>query len=173
LSQVGIRPLQVSGGVRLQGDRVRLITPNVARDDQPGVCRVLLAILVGSVVCFPCPAGAGAAPITAETVVGREVHPVWRSAGPNLVHRVAPHFPHKAARAGLNEGMVVVQVLIDIDGAPRDLQVIKADPAGIGFEEAAVRAVAKWRYEPLMVNDEVESVYLLVKVEFLHRRPEA
>ncbi len=149
-----------------------LATPNAARQNRLGVGRHLASI-IGLLVLVTGATWSGSSIPSNHAVAGREVHPIWRSIGPNLLRKVPPRFPRKAARAGLTDGMVIVHILIDTDGHTRDLQVIQSDPTGFGFEEAALRAVAKWRYEPLIANGEVKSVYLLVKVDFHRDRHEA
>ena len=65
---------------------------------------------------------------------------------PVLIQEVPPVYPEKARQAGV-EGRVIIEFLIDRDGVPRQLQVVEAPPGG-WFEEAALEAVAQWRYRP-------------------------
>ena len=59
---------------------------------------------------------------------------------------VAPTYPQRAAIRG-TEGWVDVEFTVAADGRPRDIGVVDARPKGV-FDEAALAAVAAWRYEP-------------------------
>jgi protein TonB len=63
-----------------------------------------------------------------------------------LVERVAPDYPAEAARNG-TEGWVDVEFVVDVTGQTRDFEVVAAEPQG-QFEEAALAALAKYRYRP-------------------------
>lgn len=60
--------------------------------------------------------------------------------------RIAPEYPPRALSRGL-EGWVQVQFTITPTGTVKDPIVVEADPANV-FDEAALRAVARWRYNP-------------------------
>ncbi len=60
--------------------------------------------------------------------------------------RVAPVYPRGAERRKI-EGHVVVTYTVGVDGKVKDVAVAEAMPAGV-FDDAATRAVAKWKYEP-------------------------
>ncbi len=60
--------------------------------------------------------------------------------------RIAPEYPPRALRRGV-EGWVQVQFTITATGAVKDAVVVQADPPGL-FDEAALRSIARWRYNP-------------------------
>lgn len=60
--------------------------------------------------------------------------------------RINPDYPQRALNRGI-EGWVVVQFTITAAGTVKDPKVIDADPKGY-FEDAAVKAVSRWRYNP-------------------------
>jgi periplasmic protein TonB len=60
--------------------------------------------------------------------------------------RIAPEYPPRALRRGV-EGWVQVQFTITATGAVKDAVVVAADPPGL-FDEAALRSIARWRYNP-------------------------
>jgi protein TonB len=60
--------------------------------------------------------------------------------------RINPDYPPRALSRGI-EGYVIVQFTISATGSVKDLIVVEAKPEGI-FDEAAMRAVARWRYNP-------------------------
>jgi protein TonB len=62
-----------------------------------------------------------------------------------LLSKVDPAYPEAARRAGV-EGTVALDVLIDESGSVTDIQVLRGLPLGVS--EAAVGAVARWKYRP-------------------------
>lgn len=60
--------------------------------------------------------------------------------------RVPPDYPPRAQARGI-EGWVQIQFSVTATGAVRDAIVIAAEPKGI-FEEAALKAIVRWRYNP-------------------------
>jgi protein TonB len=60
--------------------------------------------------------------------------------------RAPPDYPPKAAANGI-EGWVQVQFAITAAGTVRDAFVVDASPKGY-FEDAALKAIARWRYQP-------------------------
>jgi protein TonB len=61
-----------------------------------------------------------------------------------------PTYPATALRQGLG-GWVEVEYTVDERGATTDVTVVAAEPRGV-FDEAAVAAVAGWKYRPRVVN---------------------
>lgn len=59
-------------------------------------------------------------------------------------------YPPAAFREG-REGWVEVEFTVNELGATRDIAVVDADPRGV-FDDAAVAAIAAWRYHPAVVN---------------------
>ena len=66
---------------------------------------------------------------------------------------VAPKYPRSAERRSIS-GWVDVVFTVTFDGSVRDVVVTGADPAET-FDEAATRAVEKWRFEPVVENGDV------------------
>jgi len=60
--------------------------------------------------------------------------------------RINPEYPPRALSRGI-EGYVIVQFTITATGLVRDVTVVDAKPKGM-FDQAAVRAVERWRYNP-------------------------
>lgn len=82
--------------------------------------------------------------------------------------KAAPHYP-EAARLSRIEGRVTLRATIDEDGTVRELRVTGCNRPGLGFEEAAIRAVSQWRYVPARRADRAVPVYLAVEVRFTLR----
>lgn len=64
--------------------------------------------------------------------------------------RQPPQYPYKAARRGI-EGWVRVRFEVTETGTVEDVQVLESDPPGV-FEQAAIKAVYRWRFKPRIVN---------------------
>ena len=62
------------------------------------------------------------------------------------VVRIIPDYPPHAAGKNI-EGWVQIQFAITDSGTVRDPVVVAAEPAG-EFEDAALKAIARWRYNP-------------------------
>lgn len=60
--------------------------------------------------------------------------------------RIAPDYPPRALSRGI-EGWVKIEFTIGASGTVRDAKVVAAEPRGI-FDEAALKAIARWRYNP-------------------------
>ncbi len=64
--------------------------------------------------------------------------------------RVNPDYPRRALERGI-EGWVHVRFTITAAGTVKDLVVVDAEPKGV-FDEAASKAVLRWRYSPRVEN---------------------
>ena len=79
--------------------------------------------------------------------------------------RVNPDYPQRALGRGL-EGWVQVQFTITPAGAVKDAIVVDAEPADV-FNEAALKAIARWRYNPKVENGAaVERVGVQTRIVF-------
>ena len=83
--------------------------------------------------------------ITIEPLVSSQQREASPAVYPKLVTQVRPEYPDDARKAKI-EGVVVLEGTIDTTGAVRDLKVVRSEP--MGLTEAAIDAVAQWRYEP-------------------------
>lgn len=97
---------------------------------------------------------AGSAPVNPEPLVlgGEGTEGVTP---PTRIEAVQPDYPARAREAQV-EGRVILQAVVGVDGSLSDIQVLRAEPTGMGFEEAALDAARSWRYEgvgvPVGVN---------------------
>lgn len=64
--------------------------------------------------------------------------------------RVPPQYPIRAAERGI-EGWVLLEFTVTETGSVINPVVIDADPPNM-FNRAALRAVVKWKYKPMMVG---------------------
>jgi protein TonB len=79
--------------------------------------------------------------------------------------RINPDYPPRAQNRGI-EGWVLVEFTITAAGTVRDPRVIDASPKGY-FEEAALKAIARWRYNPKVQEGvAVERIGVRVRLSF-------
>lgn len=79
--------------------------------------------------------------------------------------RVNPEYPRRAVQRGI-EGWVQVQFTITAAGTVKDVKIVDAEPRKV-FDEAAVKAVSRWRYNPRVENGvAVERVGIRVLLRF-------
>lgn len=82
---------------------------------------------------------------------------------PAVTRRVLPAYPARAR--GRVRGRVEVSLVVDVSGNPRELKVLRAEPTGYGFEEAALEAARKTRFMPGKVRG--KAVNTLVTLPFV------
>ena len=77
-------------------------------------------------------------------------------------HLKYPSFAWKTRTAGT----VFVRVLVGVDGRTEKMEIIKAKPTRMGFEEAAMEALKKVRWEPAMQREKKIRVWATILVQF-------
>jgi TonB family protein len=81
---------------------------------------------------------------------------------PRKVHDARPAYPAAARAAGVS-GVVILETIIDAQGAVADVRVLRSVPL---LDEAAIEAVRQWRYEPVIVDGAATPVRMTVTVNF-------
>lgn len=81
---------------------------------------------------------------------------------PALIHRVEPHYPGVAVAAKVS-GTVILEATVNEAGAVTDVNLLRSI---ILLDQAAIKAVKQWRYEPLMLNGLPVPFILVVTVTF-------
>lgn len=76
-----------------------------------------------------------------------------------------PVFPPEALVAGI-DGTVVAEIVVDEAGNVIDAKVVRSIPF---LDDAALKAVRNWRYDPTIVNGQAVPVRLTVTVNFTRR----
>ncbi len=135
-------------------------------------CIPLLVALAADVAVAQNPSTEGAAPPTQTTPesgkgngpfsngtyrVGGDVKP------PRAVYAPDPEYPDEARRAKY-QAWVVLWLVVEADGSPRQIRVQQA--AGMGLEEKAIEAVKQWHFEPSTKNGQPVPVMINVEVNF-------
>ena len=82
-----------------------------------------------------------------------------------LESKVQPDYP-RLARKSRVEGRVVLQAVIGADGGVYEVRVLDCNRPGLGFEEAAIEAISRWRYDPATQDGVPVEVFFTIRVEF-------
>lgn len=82
---------------------------------------------------------------------------------PSLIAKFEPEYSEEARKAKYS-GSVLLTVVVDENGAPRDIHVVR--PLGLGLDEKAIEAVHRWRFRPGMKNGKAVAVQAQVEVSF-------
>ena len=80
-----------------------------------------------------------------------------------VVQKTAPEYTEAARQAKL-EGTVGLRMIVNADGEPEDVYVMR--PLGLGLDQEAVDAVRNWRFAPGMKDGRMVSVVTDVDVPF-------
>jgi protein TonB len=124
-----------------------------------GVAGGVVGGIVGGLISSappPPPPPPAPAPVRAPVRIGGAV------TAPALIERVEPEYPAIAVRAHVH-GVVILEATVDREGRVEDVRVLRSIPL---LDAAAVDAVRKWRYSPLLLNGEPERFVLTVTVSF-------
>jgi TonB family protein len=109
------------------------------------------------------------APKTGSSAASRSaaaagVNPASLAATLKRTRYVPPEFPSKALSQRVS-GAVTVEYTVDSNGDPRDVRVIEATPPGV-FDKAAVTAVKRWHYDPVIANGAPVEVPVRTSIRF-------
>jgi TonB family protein len=77
---------------------------------------------------------------------------------------VAPVYPTQALARG-QSGEVRVRITVGTDGRVSDVQLVAASPPGV-FDQAAVSAVRKWRFEPVLKQGRAIEASVVTSIRF-------
>jgi protein TonB len=81
---------------------------------------------------------------------------------PALIHRVEPEYPLIAVN-GKVTGLVILEATVSEQGVVTDVRVLRSV---VLLEDAAIKAVKQWRYQPLVLNGEASPFILVVTLTF-------
>ncbi len=82
---------------------------------------------------------------------------------PGVLYRVEPEYSEEARKAKF-QGTVVIALVVDEKGNPRDMRVVR--PLGLGLDQKAIEAVEKWRFRPGMKDGKPVPVQATIEVNF-------
>ena len=82
---------------------------------------------------------------------------------PQVTHPVNPQYTDEA-RSAKFQGMCIVAVIVDENGMPQNVHVVR--PLGKGLDEKAVEAVKQYRFKPAMYQGHPVPVQVNIEVNF-------
>ena len=82
---------------------------------------------------------------------------------PVVISKVEPEYSEEARKAKFS-GSVLLSLVIDANGMPRDIKVIR--PLGLGLDEKAIEAVSHWRFRPGMKGGHPVATQANIEVNF-------
>jgi len=82
---------------------------------------------------------------------------------PHATYSPDPKYPKKESKAR-HRGAVVLELVVDADGLPRDIKVSR--PLSPEFDEAAIDAVKKWKFSPATRDGKPIATEINVEVNF-------
>ncbi len=82
---------------------------------------------------------------------------------PSILYKVEPEYSEEARKAKF-QGTVLLYVVVDEKGLPRDIKVLR--PLGLGLDQKAVEAVEKWKFTPGKKDGKPVPVQAQIEVNF-------
>ena len=82
---------------------------------------------------------------------------------PVVIHSVVPEFT-ESARSANYQGTVSIQLIVDPQGNPQNVHVVRH--LGNGLDEKAVAAVKQYRFRPAMYQGHPVAVQMIIDVDF-------
>jgi TonB family protein len=82
---------------------------------------------------------------------------------PIVINAPDPEYSEEARKAHY-QGTVVLYLIVDAEGMPRDVRVWR--PLGKGLDEKAVEAVSKWRFRPATKYGTPVAVQINIEMQF-------
>ena len=99
----------------------------------------------------------GTAPGLAALKIGGSV------SAPTLIHKTEPEYSEDA-RLAKHQGTGMLSVVVDENGLARDIRIRRS--LGLGLDEKAVEAIAKWTFRPGQKEGVAVAVQCMVEVNF-------
>ena len=82
---------------------------------------------------------------------------------PQVTYSVEPQFTEEARQANY-QGVVSIQLVVDSQGRPQDIHVVRH--LGMGLDERAIEAVRQYRFRPAMYQGRPVAVQMIVNLDF-------
>jgi TonB family protein len=82
---------------------------------------------------------------------------------PGVLSKVEPEYSEEARKAKW-QGTVVVSVIVDEVGRPRNVRVLRS--LGLGLDQKAVEAVSQWKFKPGLKDGKPVPVFATIEVNF-------
>jgi protein TonB len=82
---------------------------------------------------------------------------------PQVIYQVEPEYSEDARKVHY-QGTVILAIEVDTNGLPSNIRVVHS--IGLGLDERAIQAVAKWKFRPAMSGDRPVVAPAVVEVSF-------
>jgi protein TonB len=82
---------------------------------------------------------------------------------PRAIFAPDPEYSDEARKAKY-QGTVILWVIIDAEGRPREIKVARS--LGMGLDEKALQAVRNWRFEPALKDNQPVAVQVNIEINF-------
>ncbi len=143
-------------------------TPKISQKPMPKIIQVLKTPIERSPARVAPPKiqakfGAKSTPAAADKGNGKDASTVIHKA--NYRKRTAPRYPRRAFELG-QQGVVTLAALILPNGHPQSLKIEKSSGHRL-LDKAAISAVKKWEFEPLVRNGQKIQSWVRVPVRFV------
>jgi TonB family protein len=107
--------------------------------------------------------GPGVGPGYGGGVGGGIYHVGGGVSAPRAIYSPDPEYSEEARKAKY-QGTVVLWMIVDADGRPRDIKDMRS--VGLGLDEKAIEAVKTWKFEPAHKDGHAVAVQISVEVDF-------
>jgi protein TonB len=107
--------------------------------------------------------GAGVGPGTGGGFGGGAYRIGGGVSAPTVLSKVEPEYSEEARKAKW-QGTVVLSLIVDEQGRPQNLKVLRS--LGLGLDQKAIEAVEKWRFRPGMKDGKPVPVMATIEVNF-------
>jgi len=107
--------------------------------------------------------GAGVGPGTGGGFGGGAFRIGGGVSAPSVLSKVEPEYSEEARKAKW-QGTVVLSLVVDDQGRPQNLKVLRS--LGLGLDQKAIEAVEKWRFKPGMKDGKPVPVMATIEVNF-------
>ena len=107
--------------------------------------------------------GNGLGPGSEGGTGGGPYHPGGGVSSPKVISAVDPEFSDEARRQKY-QGVVVLSLIVDAQGNPQRIRVIR--PLGMGLDEKAIEAVKQYKFRPAQLNGKPVPVEINIEVNF-------
>ena len=111
----------------------------------------------------PPPGSGGTDEETSESFPRRLYRPGGAVSIPKLIYAAPPSYS-EAARKAKFQGIVLLSLVVDEDGNPQNVRVVR--PLGMGLDEKAIEAVRRYRFDPALKDGVPVPVEIKVEVNF-------
>lgn len=82
---------------------------------------------------------------------------------PEVIHSVEPEFTEEARKSNF-QGTVAIQLIVDPQGNPQDVRVVRH--LGMGLDQKAMDAVRQYKFRPAMYQGHPVAVQMVIEVAF-------